>query len=264
MEEKIMSKLLTGAELFNYVNSLEVPVLSPQVSAPVTDSGTDIVSDDAKAAVAKGQLVGFVDGLSAKSKSDVLNSCLLAQLNSDKVIGESIKPTTDTQSWYANYTEVLSHIGWTIGSFNFVNTELSGSSYTVASAIIDLISAIASESPLTAITSLLNAVKAITDSNNAWNLFSHNSYSDQAGSFQVGVCDEATNGAINMYNTATYFSGATETTNILWYNWSNTNAKVYNASAASTLNTDVYSQVRAKIISKLGAAAQLYVDELEI
>src|SRR5688572_16363929 len=100
----------------DFVNELRLAELPPieGFESVVTPEATTITNDDSAKVVA-GSIVSFVAGVSAQSQSDVLNSTLLAQLNSDKLFDREGR----TADWYKNYTTVLGKIGWVIQGFGF-------------------------------------------------------------------------------------------------------------------------------------------------
>ena len=66
----------------------------------------------------------------------------------------------------------------------------------------------------------------------------------QDGNFQVAPCSEDSSGQVVMAVASFYFTASAREDHWVWFDYSSTNIKLFKATQVSTLNEDVYSQVR--------------------
>ena len=204
-------------------------------------------------------MVAFTAGVSARSKSDVLNCMLLAQLAANVVADREKK----TQEWYAKYREVLENIGWAISKFSFDHMTLSGTTFQVKEAVLKLIAAIASENALLISQATIAMVESLGEGDDRVALFSSSSTNSDSGNFQVGAVVED-DGSPTMALAANYFSADEVKTDFLWFHFSTSTTTLYNSGQTISLSEDIYKKVRQQIIDKLGARAETYIADLDI
>jgi hypothetical protein len=207
-----------------------------------------------------GSIVSFVAGVSPQSQRDALNSTLLAQLAANQKYNRE----TDTVNWYSFYKTVLENVGWVVQDFNFTKLSSSGANFSMDKAVLDLIAAIASGGDdIAAMQATLDALRALPTSDGRLVLFDSSSHSASRGNFQIGVASEW-GGVLAMRIGAFYFSTTQNVTNVLWFNFSSSSTDMYKGGQGMSLNKQIYMQVRAAIVQKLGDKAQRFVKNLDI
>jgi hypothetical protein len=198
-----------------------------------------------------GSVVSFVSGLSADHQIAVLNSTLLAQLAANKQFDREQSP----MDWYKFYRNVLEHLGWVVQEFGFTQYQAAGNTFTMDKAVLEILSAIATQNELAAIKGAIDAAKALADGDGRITLFDHSSSKGASGSFQIGVASDAGN-AIAMKLGALYFTTQTNVTKVLWFTFSKSSTTLNKSSQAITLNMPIYDQVKADVEAKLGKSCE--------
>lgn len=211
------------------------------------------------AAVDAGSVISFVANVSGQNRSDVLNSTLLAQLAANHKYDRMEAPL----NWYGFYTDVLGRVGWVLQEFGFKKYETHEQQFTLDAVLIELFEAILTGNELLVAKATVDALKKLSDDDNRLVVFSHESHSTSMGNFQLGLCSDQGD-AVAMKANAFHFTTKTDITRILWAKFTESNMYLYFASNTMTLNKEVYEQVRAAVIKKLGDAAKEFVENLPI
>ena len=207
-----------------------------------------------------GSLVSFVDKIGKQDRYDVLNSTLLAQLAADYQFDRK----KQTKEWFNYYVEVLSNVGWVLQNFQFEEYKTSGQTMQISSAIIEIIKGIVSGDELDAVMRTFDSLK---DSANEpwWVVFSHESSGPSStGNFQVLPCKVDSSGQVVMGMGCFYFTATATEERWLWFKYSTTSISMFRGTQVSTLNKNVYDQVRQEVIEKLGSNAKKFIGDLKI
>lgn len=212
-----------------------------------------------QAFVNDGSVQAFVSGMSEKLRHDVLNSTLLAQLAATKKFDRF----RDSENWYKFYREVLENVGWVIQAFDFTKFETSGDTFSVASDVIGVLLAICTGDESALVQSALNAVKNMTDGDSRLVLFETESHSTNQGSFQISAAAEDKGLAVLKFG-GFRFDSSQNVTRVLFFSFSSASASLFKGAQTVVLNDDVYSKVRADIVTKLGDKAKKYIKDIEI
>ncbi|MET8763357.1 hypothetical protein [Lentzea sp. NPDC004782] len=247
-----------------YIRRLDIGAHPTALRAGLGD-GDPVPEKGPAAAIDKGSLVSFTRDVSGQHRSDALNSCLLAQLNSDKLFNRF--DPGQLMDWYRNYTNVLSNIGWVIQDFEFEHYQASGSTMSVSSAVFEILSAVLSGNDLKLVSAALNSLAKLEKSNSPWYQVWDSSSHDQANSnFQLSHCNDNGDKANTLEMTLSGYSLRTKSsaTRFLWVDYESSSTDLMFSSQACTLDEDIYSQVRKEIIKKLGKNATTFVANLEV
>lgn|ERR1700733_634517 len=259
---------MTASDLVTFVNGLEIAEHSPAVRQLIDSgslTGTPAAANPEKPSgdVDKGSLVSFTAGVTTEHRGDALNSTLLAQLNSDKLYNRF--DPTQVIEWYKNYTSVLSKVGWDMQDFSFQNFEASGSTFSIDTAIIEIVSSFLAGPEVAVVEATLEALSKLKSEDPWYTVWDSNSHKANGGNFQIVACnDEEGKGGLVMGCSAYAFTTTETSLRFLWTDYHSSDTKLQYAKQAATLDEDVYKVVRAAIIAKLGANATNLVDELEI
>jgi hypothetical protein len=242
-----------------FVSQLELPEIDRQApklynaKAPAFQDGTEGAATDA------GSLVSFVSGLTAQHKSDVLNSTLLAQLAATKQYDRF----KQTRLWYDFYVQVLAQVGWVVPAFAYREYSPSGASLVLSDAILDILSAIATGNEIAILKATLTSLKDKSSNEGPLVLFDQQSFPENLGTFQIFPVGED-DGQLVMALSAMEFRADKHVTRFLWWTWTTTTVKLFQSAQKAVLNEDVYGQVRAEVIKKLGDRAAQFIKDIEI
>ncbi|MFC0514511.1 hypothetical protein ACFFGT_09875 [Mucilaginibacter angelicae] len=242
----------------DYIRSLEIETFDGQEldtrAASIAETG-----ENEAGFVDAGSLTSFVAGLTITHKEDTLNSTLLAQLAANKAFNRE----EQTKEWYGKYHEVLENVGWVISAFQFTEYETSASSFTVEKVVIEILTAIATQSEILIAIKMLEALKNASADSKPFKIWDSSSHDAVNGNFQIGTCLES-DGNVAMSLGAFHFKATEVKSTFLWFNYARTSIKLYKGAQQVVLNEQIYSVVRKMIIEKLGNNAVNYVANLEI
>jgi hypothetical protein len=244
----------------SYVNELQLSF--PEKSYRSLTRGVETVDTDSsedKAYFNNKSIVSFVAGVSPENRQDVLDSTLLAQL----AAGHLYPDPANLKEWYNKYTEVLTHIGWTVQANEFSEISSAGSLFEMKNAILGIVSAAFGGNYLTIVSKVLDALQSLSDSDSKIVAFEKNTHSEGKGTFQLAMAEEV-NGAVALHMVGFILSATSEVRHILFFTSKKEKATVSSSSMGCTLSKEVYATVRNTVKQKLGAKAEQYIAEIVI
>jgi hypothetical protein len=244
----------------SFVKSLEIVSPDAKLFEPVGAFRSVKGTDKKQANADGGSIVSFVDGVTSMARSDALNSTLLAQLAADKQHDRF----DETKEWYKFYVSVLGKVGWVMQDFDFKQYSASGAIVSVSQALIDVIKSIASDSEVGDIQKALDALKS-SENTHWYQMFAKKSSGpNKKGTIQILPCSQDSSGQLLMRVGCLTFSGISTDERWLWIDYQSAEVKLFQATQTSTLDNDVYKQVRQAVIDKLGDNAKSYIGDLDI
>lgn len=243
----------------DYVNSLSLATTTVIPDEKLSGE-IKFVEDGPTAKTVAGSTVSFVGGVPKIRQQDVLNSTLLAQLAANKAYDRE----TATVEWYMKYREVLENIGWNINSFNFNKYTSSGVTVQMDKEVLNILTAAMSGNELAVLTATINALKNGDPNSKEVTLFDSNGSSGENGNFQLSTASLDPNKNVQMSLGTFYFKASEHHTRFLFWSWDTKSLDMYGGSQSVILNEQIYSSVRAAIITKLGDKAQKYVADIDI
>ncbi len=227
--------------------------------AAAAPAANDQQDGTASATVVGSSLVSFSALVSAQHKSDLNNALALAQLVAVK---EGHNATTDPVDYYQFVATFLSQIGFTAQGISFGEYSTTAKTVEIDQVVLEILQQVLAPDALGTVTAALKALEGSADSGGApWTIYSSNSVSNNAGTFTVGLANE-TNGSVALQIGGFSFSGTETTTKFLWATYSSTSVHIKDGTSTFSLNDDVYAQVRAQVLAKLGSHAQGYIANL--
>ncbi len=259
-----LPKALDATTRLAAIRALDIPAPSSAalLALPVRADAGD--SSKSSADIDRGSLVAFVAGVSSAHRSDALNSTLLAAMASDKVYDRN--DPTQVINWYKKYTAVLQLCGWDAQEFSFQNYSASGSSFSINSAIIEIVAAAASGPELAVVEAALDALKKLGSNDPWYKVWDQHSHSTNGGNFQIVPVGDS-NGERNtlvMQCSAFAFQTTEVDTTFLWTNYHSSDVKIQYANQTMTLDEDVWDQVSAAVVAKLGDNDKTQIGNLPI
>ena len=217
------------------------------------------ISGEPSAQVNAGSLTSFVQGVTGLQKADVMNSTLLAQLSANKAYDRF----KDPMNWYKYYTNVLGQVGWNIPGFAFDTYTSGGSTIELDTAVLGILTAIATAGEIALIAATMKSFKSLSDGSKPLKIWDANASSGNNGNFQIFPVANVNDTPV-MLMCGMQFNAKTSHDRFLWFTWFSTNINVQRAANKFELNNNVYSRVRQQIIDKLGDRASTFVADLDI
>jgi hypothetical protein len=248
------------AQRKRFIDSLELPPAEGVAMLPRRRGGDPGLRADANGAfVNGGSVMSFVAGVSPAHREMALQSALLAQLSASKLHDRE----REVEAWYRQYRKVLEHCGWVVQDFSFQRWDASGSTFTVEAAILNVLGAIATQNAMLIVQQTLAALKALAEGDGRFKVWDRASRSQSAGNFQVATATEE-GGALAMNLAAFRFNAKRTDTKFLWFGYGTTDAELYTAAQAVTLDERIYAGVAPQVSSKLAERTGAFIADLEI
>ena len=254
-------------ELLSFVQNVPLADPSPHLASVMVANVSVMTNPDHKKQgfVDSGSLVSFTDKVTGQQKDDVLNAALFGQLAAEYQYNRE----KQTDDWYRYYAMVMEQVGWVMQDFTFSEYQAGGGKFTMDAVVIDILMAAFSDgtdvpADIAVAKEVLGALKSMADSDNRIVLFEHNSYSDQAGNFQIMPCSQDDSGAVVMRVGGFHFKSTEDTTRFLFFEWDSETVDIYKSTQVVTLDEDVYGAVRSTIVSRLKDKAHTFVANIPI
>lgn len=246
------------------IHALDIPAPPPAALNKPMARTEAVESGKPSANIDGGSLVAFVTGVSTGHRSDALNSTLLAAMASDKLHDRN-DPKQVIQ-WYEKYNSVLQLCGWDAQQFSFQKYTASGSSFSINDAIIEIVTAAATGPEVAVVEAALNALRSLGSDNPWYDVWNQHSHSTNGGNFQIVPVSD-TNGERNtlvMEVSAFAFQSTEVDTTFLWTNYHSSDVKLQYGNQTMTLDEDVWDQVSATVVAKLGDNSRSQIGNLSI
>ncbi|KAA8715837.1 hypothetical protein F4W70_05995 [Pseudomonas cannabina] len=229
-------------------------------------TGATASDEGATAAVVAGGLIAFAEGVSRLNKDDVMDSFLFATL----VANKEFNAETEGDQWYDKFNEVLSKVGWLSTHWNYSRYSAAQQRFTMDEVGLEILGSAIAAAALPGPASLLmlkvaaDAVAALSAKKEPLRLFESQTKAHRGGSFRIASCIESADGTVNLAMAAVSFQTDSEVTNVLFWEWQDTNVKTWKGEDNLVLNTRLYARQREMIQQKLGDSAKSAIDAFEI
>lgn len=256
---------IAAFEIADSTRSLAEQLAEPE-AAPMSPALATDTTLAAQAAVTGGSLVAFAQGVSRQNREDVMDSLLFATL----VANKAANPETQSDKWYQQFNTVLATLGWFSAHWRYARYNTTRQRFTMDQAGLEIVkSAIAAAAlPGPAAFALLkvaqDALTALSANKEPLRLFERQTRTHRGGNFRVASCSESEDGLVNLSMGAVAFRSDLNVTNVLFWEWNNSEVEIYRGENNLTLNTRIYARHRAQIQDKLGDGAKSAIAEFDI
>lgn len=204
-------------------------------------------------AVVASTLFAFADGVSSQTREDVKDAFLLAQLVADKAFPNE----NEADLWYGKYKEVLSTIGWLSTRWRYARYNATQQKFTMDEVGLEILgSAIAAAAlPGPASVAMLkvakDAVTALSARKEPLRIFESQTKRHLGANFRMAVCTETPEGDVSISMGVVTFQANTRVTNVLFWEWQNSDVETYQGENNLELNSRVYAEARKYVQGKL-------------
>lgn len=234
------------------------------LAAAVPQALTQDAGDKIKeAAVVASNLVAFADGVSRQNKDDVMDSFLFATL----VANKAFNPETQSDQWNDLFKEVLSNLGWLPTQWNYARFRGVQQRFTMDEIGLEILSSAIAAAALPGPASLAmlkvagDAVATLRAKEEPLRLFESQAKTHRGGNFRIASCFETDDGTVNLAMGAVSFQADTDVTNVLFWEWQNTQVHTWQGESSLVFNTRFYKEIRSDIQEKLGSNAKKAIDK---
>jgi hypothetical protein len=234
---------------FESAEELKLPI-------PTYEDGTEQV------VTVGSQIAEYSKRVSEARRAQITNSFLLAQLAANKRIAEG----GATKDWYDAYVSVLANTGWITETGTVSDRDVSGSSSEVHEEIIPIITAALGPAVAAAalVTKILQGL-ADMEKDNPWiTLFSKESQRATANQFQISYADVPEGKEPQISVTCFELDASHSVTQVLFFKFSNSKAKLRHFGSKLSMNTAVFDRVQDIVADRVAEYAANYVAAIPI
>ncbi|KAI0326055.1 hypothetical protein GY45DRAFT_1374285 [Cubamyces sp. BRFM 1775] len=218
------------------------------------------ISGASDAAVAAGSSVAFVSDLDSQMKADVLNSTLLAQINSDFLHDRE----TDPRSWYNTYLQTLMVVGWEVKEFDFTLIRDTDNFLTGEELFLDYVSKYMPQREFDLFRKMMTALQQPQNSD-ASKLLDDQARNLKMSNWQAGVVSNQ--GGNPSFKINAFLCSASWTLeHAIFFKLRQGGGDIEISAEHQEMYLDLakYSQYRALVLGQLGNNAQLLVRDIDI
>ena len=246
------------------------PATAMRVQSLRVPGSTD---DKGEAQLCGGTPCYFAPSVSGENKQAVSNCVQFAQRAANAQVPQGKKGTT--MEWYNAFLDVLQHLGWSKGSFEFSEVEAHGSTFSINSAFVKMISDFVlaaslhdSKKIIDGINSMFNALES-DRSENYSRLYSHFHQHARQNVFDTGiVTQDPDEDPLVSVPILVFFvfemSMDVPTLQILWTRYESSSVQARAAQNQMILNKSIYLKIRETIEERLGSQSKNYVRDIAL
>lgn len=207
---------------------------------------------------AQAQVIGagvfsFAPGIEVAVREAVSDALLLAQL----VANKQTSAEADPLRWFAEYTDVLTNLGWALTAGGWTDYGSHGAAADVHQEVLAILTAVLGPVPtaLSIVTASVNALKAMNPQSSWIRIFSRESQRARLARFQVGFVDQSA-GTVQVSMIACLLEASSTITQVLVFRYREQHASF--RASHPTLSASAASLVR--LHPRLQAKVQDYQD----
>lgn len=236
-----------------HINRL--PVEEPLVRTRSLDAAP---SPKAEAFVNNKSLVSFVSEVDGQVREDILNATLFAQM----VANYEYPEEEDIEQWYRKFLEVMNNVGWNFPIKRFSSFRMRTDKFQMDRAVMDVMGTRIKGHKFAILLEALNALKGLSDSDNALILFERNGkHQLNKGNFQIGFAQPRGDSA-SMVVGAYLLSSSVNIRRLISHKAQKGKIKLKYLVLEGTLDLNRYGLFRNSIIERIGAVATNYIAKI--
>lgn len=209
-----------------------------------------------------GALFSFVPAVTDRSRSDVMDSVLLAQLAADKKLSRFTKP----DDWYNFYVEILGDLTWQITAFRIEQLTPPGSTFTLEDIVLGGLQGIVTSEEIDIVRQTIRTFNELPEEDPRVSVYEEFSRSSSLSSFIVDLQAGVTNGSsilstvVIVLETEQEINGLFKETFLV----PKLVGKVRTLSYRGALNEKAYASLRDAVIAKLGSKRSELILDLDV
>lgn len=200
----------------------------------------------------------YMPGVSEQNRKDVDNCKLLVQ----NAASQLYDPIKQLHEWYKYYTESLAKLGWITQAAQVKNVTIRKTALTMDAVAFEILQGLvgANAPQLLALTG--KAVEGVKNDQGLIGIYNRGAKIGYEAKFDMSPVWQTREGSPMMVLNCTSVDVRESKRGILWWKSTTQSTAVKSAASAVYLNVDVYDQVRASVLRKLGQAAEDFLDDI--
>lgn len=214
-------------------------------------------------------IILFVGEENEQVRKDVTNSLMLAQLHADRCMQEFKKKTGSApmlvpclEEWYSKFLETFHHMNWVDIGFQTTKVQAAGRDMSVEKVILQLMESLGNQEERSKFRKAMAVLKALPSDDQKLTLFKQRSAEKDFSQFLVHMVYINAKGDATMKTGMIGVSTKETVTNILWFEWRDTNTQVYKADHTMMLGSATFDRMRPLIEDKIQNINESYVNQI--
>ena len=256
---------ITATSARDFVEGAELPEPPPLNFDIAKGPGFDFDAAREQATVVGSEVIAFVKGITPEQRQDIVNATLLAQLVARKAVAEP-KTMAQVKSWYDDYFDVLTNIGFVLQHRDFTQYEEHSDNFEAHQAILDVAATLLAGSPgaLLLVKTTLEALQKMSADSPWITLFNRESQSANTARFQVSLVEQDENAQLLLSLIAFGLQARNTLTQVLFVKFKRNDVTLDSYSGKVTINAPVLAAVRDQLAAKLVAYSTDYIKGLSL
>jgi len=216
-----------------------------------------------QAVVIGSQIAEFAANVPSDLRPHISNSFLLAQLATKKAMEQS---SGGTRQWFDKYLEVLTSIGWVGEAVAEAGHEVSGDTLQAHKEIISVIATALGPAAAAAsiVLAALNGLKEMSKDSPWITLFDRQSQTRTVQQFQIAHARAEDSAAPEIILACFELSASASVTQILFFRFSSSDAKLNHRQAKLSMNESVFEAVKDLVQDKIAAHVSRLIRAMDI
>jgi hypothetical protein len=200
----------------------------------------------------------YLAGVSEQNRKDVDNCKLLVQNAASRLYD----PLTEMHAWFDYYLKSLSKLGWITQTTQTREQTIQKSGLTMDAVAMYALAGLVGPNATVLAALMGKALEGLKDDNGLINIYNRKTNVGRDAKFDMSPVWQSNEGSPMMILNCNTLNVSESTRGILWWKSTSQSTRIKTAAQAVYLNVDVYSQVRAGVLQKLGQAANDYLGQL--
>jgi hypothetical protein len=246
----------------NFVNGVDLSGTPRGIVAQDAAADAGEVFDKAKA---QAQLIGsavysFIQGVTPEVRLAISDSALLAQLVANQKCSADASPLT----WFAEYSEVLQNVGWTLQEGGWDDYSARGNAVDVHEKILEVMTVALGPAPaaLAIVTATINALRGMKSDSPWLTLFSREAQRAKIARFQVGLVEKEEGADVMVSLLACLIEAHHNVTQVLFFKFKEDGARFKARSAKVSINRSALTELGPTINAKVRAYQKDYISSV--
>jgi hypothetical protein len=200
----------------------------------------------------------YLAGVSEQNRKDVDNCKLLVQNAATKLYD----PITEIHAWFEYYLKGLSNLGWIIQASQTKEQTIRRSGLTMDAVAMYALAGLVGPNATVLAALMGKALEGLKGDNGLINIYNRKTNVGSDAKFDMSPIWQSNEGSPVMILNCNTLNVSESSRGILWWKSTTQDTRIKTAAQSIYLNVDVYSQVRAGVLQKLGQAANDYLAQL--
>jgi len=217
---------------------------------------------EAQSLVAGSSLIVAAENVPAKTREDLVNCTLFAQLAASGEVPDPKK----VMDWYGAYFRWLSVLGWSQSDRQFQDYRFSGQHAEAHKAIGKVLAALLGPqaAALVVVQAALEALQEMNENSPWLTLFDRQSRVEKSARFQVATAQVGASGLIQTGLVGFSLKAKSQLTQVLFFKFSSGSTKLQYAAGQATIYEAALAEQRKQVATKLKEYRQQLVGEVKL